>query len=706
MAKATIRRLLGGVLAGAVVTSALVGGVATAAVAADSTCAPVTVLAFRGSGETNLVPAVTTSAGANYAYAGSDLITNGWEGPTLQRLIGQFAPEAVAAGIPVLGVGAPDAPHLPGYPAIAADPTEVASLSASAQAGAVAAELIIKKAKSTAAASSCAYAPRFIAIGYSQGALAARVLAQLNPIDVVGVVTIGDPTQQPNAVGNVGTGAAGDGLLRWLSPHFGDTFDGVYAQNTATAALCHAGDPVCDFGWTSIWRVATGAYENHAYFVSEADRAPTLQAMASLVSDARLNPVAAVSPALAPTVQAAASALAIEGAPTVISAVGSQSADPLVTYEFDFGDDVQTNQTGLAFAPVRAAGEYPVAVTVTDLIGRSTTITLQYTVAPAAAAVPKASFAQPSILVAEQAPVVVGTSLPLVLQGAPADSALTAMLVPTVSASPWDAEPAFATQLADGWQATGIAVPATLTPGLYYLVVGAETGGWGTTLVTVMPAPTPDPSPVTEPPVTTPPAAAGTPAPVTPVTVPAAGQASSTLNGQADAVTVSRNAANTRVTLTGTDFSLTLGGLNKAGDAIVVGANTVLVLEHDGSVTVSADGFAPNSEVGVYLFSTATSVGTATTTAAGTFNRTFAVPAIRSGPHTLQVVGLAPNGSARVLNLGVRVEDAPASASVAGIPALAVGGVNPGGALGAALLVLLVGLGLTVVRSRRVSATA
>lgn len=687
----SVRRFLGVVLAGAVVTSALVAGVATAAVAVtDPNCAPVTMLAFRGSGETNVAPAVTATAGAAYAYGDSGLVTNGWEGPTLQRLIGQLAPDAVAAAIPVIGIGAPDAPYLPGYPAAAVDPTDLAALAASAQAGAVAAELLIKQTKTVAAMGSCEFAPRFIAVGYSQGALAARVLAQLNPVDVVGVVTLGDPAQKPNAVGNVGAGAAGDGLLHWLAPYFADKFDGLYAQNTATAAFCHAGDPVCEFGWSSMWRVATEAYENHAYFVSEADLVPATQAFQALAADARLNLAPAVTGI--PVAHAAASVLAVAGAPTVISAVGSQLEGPFAAYTFDFGNGlVETNATGMAYVPVGVAGENSVAVTVTDGF-RSDTTVLDYTVASMTAALPKTDLAAPNFLVATAPdPVAAGSTLPLVLRGAPTDSALTLLLVPAVSASPWGAEPAFATVLASE---SGVMVPADLAVGKYFVVVGAENGAWGVSTVDIVAA-TVDPG-------TDLPQTGGPLESVTPVTVPAVGQAVATVDGEADAVTVARTSARTGVTVTGTDYTLTVNGLHRGGSATKVDTDTVLVLERDGSVTVSGEGFAPNTDVQVYLFSTATAVGSAPVNSTGAFSKNFAVPAsIAAGLHTLQVVGLAPDGSVRVLDLGVRVVDAAASAST-----LAKTGVDLGGVLGAALLVLLAGLAVTVLPRRRVVTAA
>ncbi|MDJ0347950.1 cutinase family protein [Cryobacterium sp. PH29-G1] len=703
MAMATVYRFLGGVLAGTIVTSALVGGVSTAAVAnVAPDCSPITVLAFRGSGEGNLDPQATASAGAAHAYGTTGLITNGWEGPTLERLIAQLAPQAAAASIPVIGVGASDSVYVPGYPAAPVGPTDLIGIAESAQTGAIAAELIIKQAKSAAIVNHCAFSPRFIAVGYSQGAIAARVLAQLNSTDVVGVVTIGDPAQKPSAAGNVGAGAAGDGLMRWLVPSFGDKFDALYAQDTVTAALCHAGDPVCDFGWTSVWRVPSQRYENHAYFVSIDDIAPATQALAALTTNAQLNPVVALQ-AAAPVAHAAASVLAFEGRLTTISAVGTESADASLNYEFDYDNDGHydaDNPVGLVAADI-PVGIHTVKVRVTDGADRSDVVSLTFEVAPATAATPKADLNNMSFLVSELGSIAAGSVLPLELQGAPTGSELTMMLVPKVSPSPWGAEPAFSTVLTAGGESDGVQIPGDLATGAYFVVVGAESGEWGAVELEIVAASVdPGTDPGTDPGID-PAQTGGLLAPVTPITVPAVGQAILTVDGTPGTVTVARATGISGLTISGVGFALTVNGLHHGGSAIPVDANNVLVLERDGSVTVSGTGFAPNTDVEVFLFSTATAVGSATVNAAGAFSATFAVPASMSaGLHTLQLVGLAPNGSTRVVDLGVRVADAAASALT-----LAKTGIDLGGVLGSALLVVLAGLAVAV-RPRRRTVTA
>src|SRR5690606_32189637 len=59
--------------------------------AIDAECAPLVVIAFRGSGEQNLTPGVTGNAGAPYRYGDSELVTNGWESVTLTGLFDQLS---------------------------------------------------------------------------------------------------------------------------------------------------------------------------------------------------------------------------------------------------------------------------------------------------------------------------------------------------------------------------------------------------------------------------------------------------------------------------------------------------------------------------------------------------------------------------------------------------------------------------------------
>ncbi|TFB74185.1 hypothetical protein E3O06_07205 [Cryobacterium glaciale] len=181
---------------------------------------------------------------------------------------------------------------------------------------------------------------------------------------------------------------------------------------------------------------------------------------------------------------------------------------------------------------------------------------------------------------------------------------------------------------------------------------------------------------------------------VEPVPAPALGQITSAENGVAVASTVARDAAGTGVTVTGADFSVSLAGLAPDDSALPVDANGIVTLQSDAKARVSGAGFAPNSELRVYLFSTPVLLGTLTTNAAGAFSATFPMPAgVAVGNHTVQVRGFTTGGAVRELNLGVRVIG----------PQLASTGVDAGIVLGSSLALLVLGAGATLVARRRLA---
>src|SRR5690606_21178279 len=150
------------------------------------------------------------NAGAPYRYGDSHLRTNGWEGHTLAGLFEELSETTYredfrADAIPVIPVGPADSSEEFGYDAVPAV-TEVGSVESaltlsgstlllSATRGAEAGTHLIQDY--LARSEGCPIAPKFAAVGYSQGAMAARHTAELNPDSVLAVVNIGDPYQMP-----------------------------------------------------------------------------------------------------------------------------------------------------------------------------------------------------------------------------------------------------------------------------------------------------------------------------------------------------------------------------------------------------------------------------------------------------------------------------------------------------------------------------
>lgn len=158
-------------------------------------------------------------------------------------------------------------------------------------------------------------------------------------------------------------------------------------------------------------------------------------------------------------------------------------------------------------------------------------------------------------------------------------------------------------------------------------------------------------------------------APVAPVTAPPAGDATLTIDGVARPVTVTRDTATQSVTISGDGFTMRLDSENARGEALEFDADGNLMLIVDGYLLVEGDGFKPNSEVRLYLFSSPTSLGTVMTDSSGSFSGRVQLPAgVPAGLHTVQAVGMSSDGEIRVVSLGVRVM--PKALAVTGADAM------------------------------------
>lgn len=272
------------VVAAAVVASSWALPASPASAANAEGCVPLAVIAFRGSGQENATAGVTSHEGRPHPYGDSGLSTNGWEGEQISRMIAAFSTKTGAEGlraatIPVLAVGPADAAHPYGYPAVAAEWQITGGLRDSAEKGSYAAQVLMQKIKREhgSPAAGCSYTTKFILVGYSQGAMAARFVAAQNPRDVFGVITVGDPLQKPNGSGTFGSGASGGGFVRW--DYQTTAWDDYYDQVLNRVGLCHSGDPICDYydggvfgGAMRLWKLAsTGQHLNYFESTTEAD---------------------------------------------------------------------------------------------------------------------------------------------------------------------------------------------------------------------------------------------------------------------------------------------------------------------------------------------------------------------------------------------------------------------------------------------------
>lgn len=134
------------------------------------------------------------------------------------------------------------------------------------------------------------------------------------------------------------------------------------------------------------------------------------------------------------------------------------------------------------------------------------------------------------------------------------------------------------------------------------------------------------------------------------------------VNGQPATVSVKPDAPSvaraTGLEIEGSGFTMRLIGQTANNKPLGLTADGALILEQDRTAYTEGTGFKPNSDVNLYVFSTARFLGTVKTDANGLFRGSVPLPLdIPAGRHTLQANGLAPEGAVRSLSLGVQVQD-------------------------------------------------
>jgi hypothetical protein len=93
-------------------------------------------------------------------------------------------------------------------------------------------------------------------------------------------------------------------------------------------------------------------------------------------------------------------------------------------------------------------------------------------------------------------------------------------------------------------------------------------------------------------------------------------------------------------------WQVNLGALTALGESVYIADDGSLRVQRDHDFVASGSGFAPNSQVDVYVYSSPIKLGTLQTDAAGEFTGNFPVPKqLEDGQHTLQVMGYSPTGA-------------------------------------------------------------
>lgn len=160
-------------------------------------------------------------------------------------------------------------------------------------------------------------------------------------------------------------------------------------------------------------------------------------------------------------------------------------------------------------------------------------------------------------------------------------------------------------------------------------------------------------------------------------------------------------------------FTIDLQAASDGRAPLPVDADGTLLLDRGGFVNVNGNGFLPGSTAEVWMFSTATFLGTVVVLADGTFRGTFPVDrTLTSGEHTIQFNGIAPDQSVRSASLGVRIRDQEGPARERVVLVTSDGARGPGGVRLAWLLFGAIVVGATTnrwwvtVKNRRMDAEA
>ena len=150
---------------------------------------------------------------------------------------------------------------------------------------------------------------------------------------------------------------------------------------------------------------------------------------------------------------------------------------------------------------------------------------------------------------------------------------------------------------------------------------------------------------------------------VTPATtgVPAGGSVA-LLNGAPTASSVAPNASSTGLDVTGPGWSVAVSGASSTGAAQPLTKGRI-TLPISGTVRASGSGYAPGSQVMVYLLRPAITLGTVTVGPDGTFTATFPVPlTVGAGDYVVQANGLTPGQQVRSVSVPMTIVGAANSA--------------------------------------------
>jgi hypothetical protein len=147
-----------------------------------------------------------------------------------------------------------------------------------------------------------------------------------------------------------------------------------------------------------------------------------------------------------------------------------------------------------------------------------------------------------------------------------------------------------------------------------------------------------------------PPTAVAAVAPVAPALAP--GKAGAVIGGKTVAATVSR--ASNQITAIAGEITTTVSGLTSDGQRVALNSEGNLIVNKGDKLVVDAAGFAPDSEVEVWMYSTPTQLGVVTADAGGKVSGTFALSdGLEVGDHRVVLSGENLGGAEALVGLGL-----------------------------------------------------
>jgi len=129
-----------------------------------------------------------------------------------------------------------------------------------------------------------------------------------------------------------------------------------------------------------------------------------------------------------------------------------------------------------------------------------------------------------------------------------------------------------------------------------------------------------------------------------------------TENGVPVEITVSVLPTENGLMIVGPDFSAEISTVDVDGSPLTVDDQGRVVLQSGTVLNVKVSGFAPNSVITLWLFSSPLSLGEFTVDSNGELDISVVIPeSVTLGDHTVQLNGVSANGELRTMNVSVVV---------------------------------------------------